>query len=90
MLSPVIQMKVHSNDIVIKEGQLIKNKIPNERILFLALDLGLIGRDNYETLKMIGESKDVVALMQELSCIELDTLVDTLQNLLKERLVEIS
>ncbi|HME52278.1 MAG TPA: hypothetical protein VKM55_08675 [Candidatus Lokiarchaeia archaeon] len=83
-------MKVHSNDIVIKEGQLIKNKIPNERILFLALDLGLIGRDNYETLKMIGESKDVVALMQELSCIELDTLVDTLQNLLKERLVEIS
>ena len=79
----------HHKELIITEGQSIRSKVPNEKILFLAMNLGLLKRDKYEALKTIGESKEINDLMEKLSSIELDTLVDTLQTLLKERLVEI-
>ena len=88
-INVVIFMTEHHKELIIKEGQIIRSKVPNERILFLATNLGLLNRDMYETLKTIGESKGINDLMGDLSSIELDTLVDTLQSLLKERLVEI-
>jgi hypothetical protein len=80
-------MEQHHNELVIQEGQTIKSKVPNERVLYLGMSLGLLGRDKYEALKQIGESKPVSELVQELSSIELDILVDTMQALLKENFI---
>lgn len=82
-------MEKDHNDIVIQEGQIIKSKVSNERVLFLGMNLGLLGRNKYETLKRIGESKQVSELVQELSAIELDIIVDTMQELLKDKLIAI-
>jgi hypothetical protein len=76
--------------LVLNEDQEVRNKIPNEKILYIALNLGLLPIDEYETLKSIGHSKHVNDLMHDLSISEHDTIVDRLQKLWKARLIEIS
>jgi len=83
-------MKKYVQAIEIHETDQIKNKIPNEKILRMALMLGMIPVDEYNYLKAIGVSKNVDELMKELSIIELDTLVVALKHLLHDQLIEIT
>ncbi|HME51078.1 MAG TPA: hypothetical protein VKM55_02560 [Candidatus Lokiarchaeia archaeon] len=83
-------MKKLAQPIDIRETNQIRNKIPNEKILHMALMLGMIPLEEYNYLKAIGESKHVDELMRELSILELDTLVAGLKHLLHDQLIEIS
>ena len=75
--------------IKIEEQQTIFNKIPNEKILDIAASLGMITTDKFETLKEIGESKQVEELLKGLSTEEQEKLIDTLKKLDKDDLIDI-
>jgi hypothetical protein len=86
----VMILKKMRKSLVLNEEQVVKNKIPNEKILYLALNLGLLPVDEFETLKSIGQSKHVNDLMHDLSISDHDAIIDRLQRLWKARLIEIS
>lgn len=85
-------MKRHTQAIEIRGTNQIKSKILNEKVLRMALMLGMLPLEEYNYLKAIGggESKHVDELMKELSILELDTLVAVLKRLLHDRLIEIT
>jgi len=69
--------------------QIIQNKVPNETVLRMAMDLGMISTEKFETLQKIGESKQVEELMKELSSDEQSKLIETLKKLDNDGLIEI-
>ncbi len=82
-------MKRRDKNITINEKQVIRNKIPNERVLRFALNLGMLSRENYEYMKAIGKSKQVGELMKELSITNLDSTAVVLRGLLRRGLISI-
>ena len=74
----------------IDSNQTVLNKIPNEKILSMAMSLGMITTDKFEALKKIGKSKQVEELLKELSTEERSKLIETLQKLDADGLIEIT
>jgi hypothetical protein len=70
--------------------QTVLNKVPNEKILRMAMSLGMITTEKFETLHEIGESKQVEELLKELSPEASNKLIETLQKLDKDGLIEIT
>jgi Zn-dependent peptidase ImmA (M78 family) len=81
MLETVMNMKQRNRDVTINEKLVVSSKIPNERILRFALNLGMISRENYDCMKAVGKTKQVGELMKELSITSLDAFTGMLRKM---------
>jgi hypothetical protein len=88
-LEIVKNMTPRNRDAIITEKQVINSKIPNERVLSFALNLGMISREQYDCMKAIGKSKRVGELMKEMSINSIDTLTPVLRKMLRRGMIAI-
>ncbi|MEX2755790.1 MAG: hypothetical protein Q6365_010355 [Candidatus Sigynarchaeota archaeon] len=69
--------------------EVVRNKVPNEKVLRMAMLLGMITKDEYTCLSAIGDCKEVDELARELASMSLDLLVKVLKQLARHELIEI-
>ena len=68
----------------------IQSKITDAKVLFFALNLGMLSPVHYNTLIAIGKSKQAGELMKELSFPNLDVTKALLRGLLRQGLIVIA
>ncbi len=83
-------MRKQTEAIQLDSTRLVTNKVPNQKILRMALMLGMITKDEYTCLSAIGDSKEIDELARELATMGLDILVDVLKRLARNELIEIT
>jgi hypothetical protein len=83
-------MRKQTEAIQLDSTRVVTNRVPNQKILRMALMLGMITQDEYTCLSAIGDSKEVDALARELATMSLDLLVDVLKRLARHELIEIT
>jgi lipopolysaccharide biosynthesis regulator YciM len=83
-------MRKQTEAIQLDSTRVVKSKVPNQKVLRLALMLGMITQDEYTCLSAIEDSKEVDELARELATMGLDLLVDVLKQLARHELIEIT
>ena len=83
-------MRKRTETIQLDSTDVVKSKVPNQKVLRMALMLGMITEDEYTCLSAIGDSKEVDELAHELATMSLDLLVDVLKRLARSELIEIT
>lgn len=84
-----LRMRRKKEPIQVDTSSLVRNKVPNEKVLRMAMMLGMITKDEYTCLSAIGDSKEVGDLTRELATMGLELLVTVLKQLARQELIEI-
>lgn len=68
----------------------VRNKVPNEKVLRMAMLMGLISPQEHDFLVALGDSKELDRIIEDMAEQGLDMLVRLLKQLGKDRLIEIT
>ncbi|MBN2152463.1 MAG: hypothetical protein JW839_13505 [Candidatus Lokiarchaeota archaeon] len=83
-------MRKKPTTIQVDGTRVVRNKVPNEKVLRMAAMLGMITQDEYKCLSAIGDCKEVDELAADLATMGLDLLVNVLKQLARHELIEIT
>ncbi len=83
-------MRKRTEVVNIDSTRVVKNRVPNQKVLRMAAMLGMITEEEYTCLCAIGDSKEVDELAHELATMSLDLLVNVLKRLARHELIEIT